>query len=69
MIAHTAVGWRGVYWLNVAVAGASVVLFATCYFPPNFHMINSEMTKWKEVKSLDYGVSIQPEHIIVATTC
>ncbi|KAJ9641294.1 hypothetical protein H2204_002972 [Knufia peltigerae] len=55
MFAHTAVGWRGVYWLNVAVAGASVVLFATCYFPPNFHMINSEMTKWKEVKSLDYG--------------
>lgn len=56
MIAQTAVGWRGVYWLNVAVSGASVVLFATCYFPPNFHMINSELTKWQEVKALDYGV-------------
>ncbi|KIW93878.1 uncharacterized protein Z519_05193 [Cladophialophora bantiana CBS 173.52] len=55
MIAQTAVGWRGVYWLNVAVSGASVVLFATCYFPPNFHMINSELTKWQEVKALDYG--------------
>ncbi|KIW12779.1 hypothetical protein PV08_07966 [Exophiala spinifera] len=55
MIAHTAVGWRGVYWLNVAVAGGSVVLFATCYFPPNFHMINSELSRWQEVKSLDYG--------------
>jgi hypothetical protein len=57
MIAQTSVGWRGVYWLNVAVSGASVVLFATCYFPPNFHMINSDLTKWDEVKSLDYGVS------------
>jgi MFS family permease len=56
MIAQTSVGWRGVYWLNVAVSGASVVLFATCYFPPNFHMINSELTKWQEVKALDYGV-------------
>ena len=56
MIAQTAVGWRGVYWLNVAVSGASVVLFATCYFPPNFHMINSKLTKWQEVKALDYGV-------------
>ncbi|OQV00212.1 hypothetical protein CLAIMM_05740 [Cladophialophora immunda] len=55
MIAQTAIGWRGVYWLNVAVSGASVVLFATCYFPPNFHMINSELTKWQEVKALDYG--------------
>ncbi len=55
MIAQTAVGWRGVYWLNVAVSGISVVLFLTCYFPPNFHMINAELTKWQEVKALDYG--------------
>jgi MFS family permease len=55
MIAHTSMGWRGVYWLNVAVSGMSVVLFLTCYFPPNFHMINSELTKWQEVKDLDYG--------------
>lgn len=60
MIAQTAVGWRGVYWLNVAVSGASAILFATCYFPPNFYMINSQLTKWKEVKSLDYGVSVYP---------
>lgn len=55
MVAHTSMGWRGVYWLNVAVSGASVILFLACYFPPNFHMINSELTKWQEVKSLDYG--------------
>ncbi|KEF58693.1 uncharacterized protein A1O9_06619 [Exophiala aquamarina CBS 119918] len=55
LIAQTKVGWRGVYWLNVAVSGLSVVLFASCYFPPNFRMINNKLTKWKEVKSLDYG--------------
>lgn len=58
MIAHTAAGWRGIYWLNVAVAGVSVALFAICYFPPNFQMINSERTKWDEVKALDYGVRL-----------
>ncbi|KEF61664.1 uncharacterized protein A1O9_03232 [Exophiala aquamarina CBS 119918] len=55
MIAQTSMGWRGVYWLNVAVSGASVLLYLTCYFPPNFHMINSELTKWQEVKTMDYG--------------
>lgn len=55
MIAHTSVGWRGVYWLNVAVSGLSVILFLVCYFPPNFHMINGTLTKWQEVKALDYG--------------
>jgi MFS family permease len=55
MVANTTVGWRGVYWLNVAVSGLSAFLFLVCYFPPNFHMINSTMTKWDEVKALDYG--------------
>lgn len=55
MVASTSVGWRGVYWLNVAVSGASAILFLTCYFPPNFHMINNALTKWQEVKALDYG--------------
>lgn len=55
MVAQTSVGWRGVYWLNVAVSGLSVLLYFACYFPPNFHMINSELTKWQEVKTMDYG--------------
>lgn len=54
-VANTSVGWRGVYWLNVAVSGLSAILFLTCYFPPNFYMINSTLTKWQEVKALDYG--------------
>ena len=55
MIAQTSMGWRGVYWLNVAVSGTSALLYLVCYFPPNFHMINSELTKWQEVKRVDYG--------------
>lgn len=46
---------RWCYWLNVIVAGLSVVLFTLCYFPPNFHMINKKMTKMQELKKLDYG--------------
>lgn len=54
-VADTTLSWRGAYWLNVAVSGAAFVLFAICYFPPDFHMINSELTKWQEVKEFDYG--------------
>lgn len=54
-VARTTLSWRGAYWLNVAVAGAAFVLFATCYFPPDFDMINSELTKLQEVKEFDYG--------------
>lgn len=55
MIANTSMGWRACYYLNVAVSAASFILFLLCYFPPNFHMINSQLTKWQEVKTLDYG--------------
>jgi len=37
------------------VSGTSALLYLVCYFPPNFHMINSELTKWQEVKRVDYG--------------
>jgi MFS family permease len=55
MIAHTTLGWRWCYWFNVIVSGLSVILILACYFPPNFYMINSELTKWQEIKELDYG--------------
>lgn len=55
LVQHTDLGWRWCYWLNVIVAGLSLVLYAVCYFPPNFGMINSEMTKMQELRELDYG--------------
>lgn len=55
LVDKTALGWRWCYWLNVIVGGLSLILFIVCYFPPNFHMINSEKTKMQELKELDYG--------------
>jgi MFS family permease len=55
MVANPNLGWRWCYWINVIVCVVTVVLYAACYFPPNFHMINSEMTKMQELRQLDYG--------------
>jgi MFS family permease len=54
LVNNTKLGWRWCYWLNVIVGGLSLVLFIAFYFPPNFHMINSEKTKMQELKELDY---------------
>lgn len=55
MVANPSLGWRWCYWLNVIVGGLSLILYAVCYFPPNFHMINSNLTKMQELRQLDYG--------------
>ncbi|KAK4551910.1 hypothetical protein LTR86_010811 [Recurvomyces mirabilis] len=55
MVVHTAAGWRSIYWLQVGICAASALLYLACYFPPTFYAINSELSKWQEVKMLDYG--------------
>ena len=55
LVAGTTLGWRWCYWLNVIVGGLSLVLYALFYFPPNFRMINNDLTKMQEIKELDYG--------------
>jgi MFS family permease len=55
LVEKTELGWRWCYWLNVIVGGLSLVLYVACYFPPNFHMINSNLTKRQELRELDYG--------------
>lgn len=32
-----------------------MVLYVLCYFPPNFRMIHSKMTRMQELRELDYG--------------
>ena len=54
-VANEHMGWRWCYYLNVIVSGLSVVLLAICYFPPDFHMINKELTTLQELRQLDYG--------------
>ncbi|KAL4898370.1 siderophore iron transporter [Aspergillus ambiguus] len=48
-------GWRWIYWLNAIVAGVALILLVICYFPPDFHMINSELTRLEELRQIDYG--------------
>ncbi|EON69199.1 hypothetical protein W97_08558 [Coniosporium apollinis CBS 100218] len=55
LVQHSSLGWRMCYWLNVLVGGLSLALYALCYFPPNFRMIHSRMTRMQEFKELDYG--------------
>ncbi|CAK7212639.1 hypothetical protein SBRCBS47491_001535 [Sporothrix bragantina] len=54
-VANTALAWRWCYWLNVIVCGISILLFAFCYFPPDFQTINKNMTRMEELKRIDYG--------------
>lgn len=55
LVQKTELGWRWCYWLNVIVSGLSLVLYIVCYFPPNFRMINPELTRLQELRQLDYG--------------
>lgn len=53
--ANESMGWRWCYYLNVIVSGLSIIFFALCYYPPDFHMINKELTTLQELRQLDYG--------------
>lgn len=35
---HPSVGWRGIYWLILAINGAALVCWVFFYFPPSFRM-------------------------------
>ncbi|KAF9886358.1 hypothetical protein FE257_011503 [Aspergillus nanangensis] len=54
LVQHTALGWRWIYWLNVMVAGLSLILLVICYFPPDFDQLPNNKTKLQELKQLDY---------------
>jgi MFS family permease len=51
------IGWRGVYWLLLAMNGAALVCWTLFYFPPSFHKKHrgeekGEVSYW--IKNFDY---------------
>jgi hypothetical protein len=52
---HTDLSYSWCYWMNVVVSGVSMLLFTTCYFPPNFRELNSTKTRTQEFMELDFG--------------
>ena len=64
----SSVGWRGIYYLMTAVSGLSAVLYFWCYFPPNFYMMNSKLSKWQELQTLDYvGLLLYVAGLVLVT--
>ncbi|KJR86888.1 siderophore iron transporter [Sporothrix schenckii 1099-18] len=53
------VGWRGVYWLLLALEGAALVCWVLFYFPPSFAKVHADArgaqaTKTYWIKHFDY---------------
>jgi MFS family permease len=53
-VSNTKLGWRWSYYLNVITCGLSVVLFYFFYFPPNFNLLHTRLSKREEVRKIDY---------------
>ncbi|KAI9731210.1 MAG: hypothetical protein M1834_005403 [Cirrosporium novae-zelandiae] len=53
---QTSVGWRGIYYLMIAIDASSIILFFIFYFPPTFAMKHStdKRSKMEVVKNFDY---------------
>lgn len=51
----TAVGWRGAYYLLVALNGLSTLLFYFCYHPPTFKMLHRRTALFHLLKTFDWA--------------
>jgi MFS family permease len=56
VVHYPSVGWRGVYWLLLAINGAALVCWVLFYFPPSFHEKHrsDQTTKTYWIKNFDY---------------
>jgi predicted MFS family arabinose efflux permease len=54
LIEHTHLGWRNIFWIALAINGASLLLIALFYHPVNQYVAEEGKTKSQQVKSLDY---------------
>jgi hypothetical protein len=55
MIVNTSVGWRGFYYLLIAVNGGSLICYVLFYHPPNFRMKHRDASRIQLIKHLDFG--------------
>lgn len=55
IIQDTRVGWRGIYYLGIAIHGLSTLCWFVFYHPPSFDRLHHNRTKMDEIKDLDFG--------------
>lgn len=54
-IVQTSVGWRGIYYLGIAIHGASFLLWVIFYHPPRFDHLHRNRSKSDELRDMDFG--------------
>lgn len=53
-ISRYSVGWRGLYYILIAINAIATLLWTFFYFPPNFRQKHEGQSKMKFVKQFDY---------------
>lgn len=53
-IAQTSVGWRGIYYLGIAIHGAASLCWILFYHPPRFQSLHRYRTMMQEVREMDF---------------
>lgn len=53
-VVKTSVGWRGVFYLLIALNAIGLLCWIFFYFPPDFHMKHGRASKMKYIKNFDY---------------
>lgn len=53
-VKNTAQRWRWNYYLNVISCGLSALLFLFFYFPPGYSQLQRNVSRWEQVKKMDY---------------
>jgi MFS family permease len=54
LISHPSVGWRGNYYLLIALNTTALICWVLFYHPPTFAMKHENESAWKYIKNFDY---------------
>ena len=54
LIYHPSLGWRGNYYLLIALNAVALICWVLFYHPPTFHMKHENESVWKYIKNFDY---------------